>query len=137
MALPNTSSSGSGRSTWRDELPAGFIDREAFLYMGADPCWTPAREFKSVGGVDRAPGDCFLCGGVGSLVLNDDGSLSLHRDIPDGSRRVCARCMRYGRERLKVPELPDDPDVPVLAEPGYVSRDGITIPERYARLMKG
>lgn len=131
----------SARSDWSDEVAPDRIDRDAFLYMGADPCWTPATEFKSAGGPDPAAGDCMLCGGDGVVISLTDGTSSLHRDIPAGSRRVCARCMRYGRERLAGSDAsapsPDDPEVPVSAEPGYVTRGGVTVPERFARLLKG
>lgn len=128
---------GYARSVWVDEMPVGRIDCDAFLYMGSDPCWSPRREIQRPGDEDIHAGECLLCGGVGSIYIGPDGTIVLHRDIPEGSRRVCARCMRYGRERMTVPEVPDDPDVPVSTEPGYVSRGGITVPERYARLMKG
>lgn len=131
------SGKGSAKSAWSDEVPATRIDRDAFLYMGSDPAWTPAREYRRPRDEDAADGDCILCGGVGALVIGPGDVLLIHRDVPDGSHRVCARCMRYGRERHEGPGLPDDPDMPTPVGTGYVSRRGVTIPEKFARLMKG
>lgn len=110
---------------------ADYIDYSAFLFMGADPSWTPSRENRRA--LDDAPGGCALCGGEGGK-------------IGDGDRVVCARCQRYGRdESLGGTSVPADPAKaaePVAGdEPGYVlkrtPRGTITVPEKYARLMKG
>lgn len=133
------SAKGSKRSAWSDELPVDRIDRDAFLYMGSDPCWSPQREFKRTDSGDVAPGECQLCGGVGSLFYEADGSLGIWREIPSGSHRICARCMRYGQDP-RIDEVEVGAFVEPLARPeavGYVTRDGVTVPERYARLLKG
>lgn len=103
---------------WSDPDP-GLIDGDAFLYMGSDPCWTPAREWRRPGDPDGAIGCCSLCGGSAP-----DG------EIPKGSHRVCARCMRYGRERAgtKSPQVS-------LEGSGYVSRGGVSVPEKYSHLL--
>lgn len=129
---------------WDERLPASPVDPDAFLYMGADPCWTPDREYRTPA---EAEGECLLCGGVGTILADDagdpilapDGSLVVRREIEPGSRRICARCFRSGRDPLPVvnPHDGPDPGAFVAAEPGYVTRDGVTIPERYAGLAKG
>lgn len=127
----------SGRSAWSEEMPVGRIDREAFLYTGSDPCWTPRREFKRTHDEDVADCDCVLCGGVGNLVLAVDGSLAIHLDIPEGSHRVCARCMRYGLDLKAEREIASSPDGLVLDGDGNVVRGGVTVPAKYSHLMKG
>ncbi|WP_422932061.1 hypothetical protein [Singulisphaera sp. PoT] len=140
---------------WDSFETASPIDRDAFLFMGADPAWTPDREFKAADADDAAEGECSLCGGDGAVLTDEggdpatdaEGRVILVSCIPDGSRRVCARCGRYGRDRVPrsmgysqptISEPPDDGN-PVACEddPGYVERDGVKVPEKYARLMKG
>jgi hypothetical protein len=90
--------------------------------------WTPDRENKAVAHADAPAGSCALCGG------DDDAEV-----IPRGSHRVCARCMRSGRDRHSAAAkgLKDADNLPVASEPGYVTRNGVTVPERFSRLLKG
>lgn len=118
-------------------MPIGIVDRNAFLFMGADPCWTPRREFKRTHDEDIADCDCVLCGGVGNLILTVDGNLALHLDIPEGSHRVCARCMRYGLEQIKVLTITDGQGGLESDGSGNVVRDGVAVPEKYSYLLKG
>jgi hypothetical protein len=133
------SKNASAASIWSDHAPPDRVDPDAFLFMGADPCWSPAREIKLPDDADAAGGLCAECGG------DDDADV-----IPDGSHRVCARCGRYGRDRrphslpalatpARIVDCRPDPDLPVACpdQPGYVTRNGVTVPERFARLLKG
>jgi hypothetical protein len=68
------------RSAWANFRPPEWVDREAFLFCGADPAWTPEKEYRRQDAPDAAPGKCSLC--------------------EDGDPTVCARCRRYGRQHL-------------------------------------
>jgi hypothetical protein len=121
--------------------------------MGADPCWTPEREFKLPDASDAEPGRCDLCGGDDGLsvsgpdgqpILDPDGTPIVLTEVPVGSHRVCARCMRSGRDQRSLPSpayvgVVSDPDVPQPCpdHPGCVVRNGVHVPERFARKMKG
>jgi hypothetical protein len=116
------------RGPWKDHRAPDRIDLYTFLYTGADPCWTPDRETKDPGHLDAPAGSCALCGG------DEDAAT-----IPRGSHRVCGRCMRSGSDRHSAAAkgLKDADNLPVAAEPGYVTRNGVTVPERFSRLLKG
>lgn len=131
------SKSGSAKSAWSDYVPPDRVDPDAFLFCGADPCWTPAREYKLPDDPDAAAGLCDLCGGDADLMV-----------IGEDSHRICARCMRdrgsgslsaHGLLARDIAVVTDDPAVPVACpdDPGFVERDGVKVPEKYARLMKG
>ncbi len=91
---------------WAGYKPPEWIDPDAFLYMGADPSWTPAKE-----GIHSATpllGECSHCKGRGTFAHDDDGSLVRDESgapifllgaIEDGSHAVCPKCRRYGQER--------------------------------------
>lgn len=138
------SSRGWSRSAWYGHVPTSGVDREAFLFMGPDPCWSPDKEFKAAGCPDAAPGLCRLCGGdPGFPLLDADGLPVFDRDgvplvaseVPPGSHRVCARCGRSGFDQHS--RGIDPPARLSAGDPGYVSRDGVTVPERYRRLLEG
>ncbi len=74
---------------------AGIIPKKSFLYMGADPAWTPAMEHYvdrpipgSPLGRSRVPSRCSICGGLDAVGDDDplyDGELMVE---------ACGRCMR-------------------------------------------
>lgn len=87
-------------SAWADSVPPGHIGAEldppSFLFMGADPSWTPARERyvdRPVPGSPRGhtniPARCPLCGGSDAAEAGDD-------PLGDSELVVvaCGRCMR-------------------------------------------
>jgi hypothetical protein len=138
--------------TWDDRMPVTRSDPDAFLFMGADPAWTPTREFKLADAPDAAAGQCSECGGDAGLplldaddlpILDHNGKPIVLTEVPVGSHRVCGRCMRSGKDQRSQGApgsgVVSDPDVPVACpdDPGYVERDGVRVPERFARLMKG
>jgi hypothetical protein len=121
-----------------------FVDREAFLFMGADPAWTPAREYGNPRlDPDHRHGEpCILCHGDGAHIHLPDGTTAiLEGEIGIGSHRVCARCMRYGLDhRLGLDakaEAKSDTKDPIESRPGYVSKGNVEVPEKYARQLKG
>lgn len=134
-------------SAWSDHVETDSIDHDAFLFMGADPEWTPAREEKLADAPDKPAGRCRLCGGdrgfplldaVGNPVVGYDGSPIVISEVPPGSHRVCARCMRSGDDQHSQGVRPGGgPSVVPRDEAGYVSRDGVSVPERYAGMLLG
>jgi hypothetical protein len=83
--------------TWDDRMPVTRSDPDAFLFMGADPAWTPTREFKLADAPDAAAGQCSECGGDAGLPLLDSDNLPIldHNGKPivsdRGSRRLAPR----------------------------------------------
>jgi hypothetical protein len=145
---------------WADYQVISWVDPEAFLFMGADPSWTPAREEKLEGCEDAAPQRCHLCGGSKGEYLKDAWgnllyspttklpAIGLAPQIERGSHAVCARCMRYGRpweiERRKdrlvrhqSPQAssPPKPEPPKVAEKVIPGRGTITVPEEFSHLL--
>lgn len=131
---------------WADPPPTPK-DPDAFLFMGADPAWTPAREYGNPKvDPDHARGEpCILCHGDGAEVVLPSGLIAiLEGEVPEGSHRVCGRCMKYGLDhRLGEALIVADPDQPVESDrPGYVVKEfanGCTVeaPEKNARQLKG
>jgi hypothetical protein len=88
-----------GKTAWANFRPPEWVDGEAFLFCGADPAWTPAKEQRLATDPDGAPGKCRLCGGEGRVEI--DGEEYLVRiAIERGDPNVCGRCGRYGRQHL-------------------------------------
>lgn len=134
------------KSAWSDMPPVAPIDPDAFLYMGADPAWTPDREYRSPMDADGSPGLCSECGGDPHVLIDPEGRIVLDLSgrpvlsptaVPVGSKRVCARCMRYGREKAPPASVPSSVPVACEDDPGYVRRGSVVVPERFARMLKG
>lgn len=151
--------SNAASSLWSDSRPVEYIDRDAVLYMGADPCWTPDREQQQTG---EDADHCPLCLGVGHFDDEAAEAGILHfvqSRVRVGSHLVCARCMRYGLDHrieghetkrgrpYPVPCLPPSATSPEDAEseddetildagPGYVKRGRVTIPNKFAHRFK-
>lgn len=102
--------------TWEHFKKPEWIDHEAFLFMGADPSWTPAKE------ASRSNPACDHCGGQGK-VIESTGQF-LPGAIDDDSPAVCPKCGRYGRQHLldqhtPMPKVkPKAPPKPLLPTPG-------------------
>lgn len=133
-------------ASWGDWIPPSDVEPGLVPFFGADPCWTPAREEKLADSPDRSPGACYNCGGDrgfplldadGLPVFSADGSQIVVSEIPPGSRRICMRCLRSGSDQHSMGARPDGIEVMPVAEPGYVSRGGVSVPERYSRLLNG
>lgn len=133
-------------NVWTDFCPPTWIDPEAFLYMGADPAWTPAKEEKQQGCADAAPSRCCLCGGADGEYLHDEwGNLlydpvskfpavKLAPQIKPGSAGVCGRCMRYGRQRkLQAKSAGMAASAPVPAPSQPPSKGGAVAAEKSSR----
>ena len=93
------------KTAWDSFKPPEWVDDEAFLFLGADPAWTPAKEQRREIDPDGAPGQCSLCGGSGKLELGDLATRTmftvyLEVAIEQGDPNVCGRCGRYGRQHL-------------------------------------
>jgi hypothetical protein len=94
-----------GKTAWDSFRPPEWVDREAFLFCGADPAWTPAKEQRLASAPDAVPGKCSLCGGDGKVELGDLATRTmfvvyLEVAIEPGDPTVCGRCGRYGRQHL-------------------------------------
>lgn len=133
-------------SVWSDHHPASDVDPELIPFFGADPAWTPAMEEKLADAPDKPAGACIKCGGDEGFPLLDaeglpvhtsDGSPIVVSEIPPGSKRVCMRCQRTGEDQHSQAARPRGmPMVVPRDDPGYVSRDGISVPERFARMLE-
>lgn len=129
-------------SDFDDYVAPSWVDPDAFLFMGADPAWTPAREYGNpkVDPDHKLGEPCILCHGDGAeIVLPDETVAILVGEIEPGTHRVCGRCMKYGLDhRLAAAEVAANPDQPVGADrPGYVVKGNVEVPEKYARQLKG
>jgi hypothetical protein len=144
--------------SWSDVMPPDRVDPDAFLFMGADPCWTPDRESKLPGHFDAPEGLCLLCGGDDYVPVDDAGNpyvdprghvvvVAVESAIEPGSHRVCGRCMKSGKpgdgsrgvqgvgpgDRASATLADSSRWEPAPDQPGFVTRNGVTIPERFAR----
>lgn len=103
MASGSGSGSGSrSRSDWGGYVEPRVVygpHEDAFLFLGAQVGWSPARERRADSG-----GRCPLCGsGSGA-----EGA------IRRGSDYVCAKCLRWGKDGI----IPIPPGGPMLALAG-------------------
>jgi hypothetical protein len=87
------------KTVWANFRPPEWVDTEAFLFCGADPSWTPEKEFRQATAPDNLPGKCSLCGGEGRIEI-DGVEYLMAVAIEDGDATVCGRCKRYGRQHL-------------------------------------
>ncbi len=99
------------KGSWAQLKPADWVDPDAFLFLGADPAWTPEKEDGRA--VAPRTGLCPLCGGKGHHGRDAGGGPAyLPGAIPDGSHGVCGRCHRYGLDRIL------DRSRPLASRPG-------------------
>jgi hypothetical protein len=82
---------------WLDDHPIAGPD-EAHFFTGADPCWSRAREVDVAHEGAAPPATCPTCGADGVSIPIADEVVHLPGRIEEGSRDVCATCMRYGRD---------------------------------------
>lgn len=125
-------------SVWSDHVPVADIDPDLIPFFGADPAWTPAKEEKLADAPDKAAGQCINCGGdEGFPFVVDGGRTIVVSAVPPGSNRVCMRCQRTGDDQHSLGARSGRPEVMTVVEPGYVFRDGVSVPEKFAGLLDG
>jgi hypothetical protein len=95
---------------WADWRPSLYdpSDADAFLFCGADPCWSPAREAEG----PAVGATCVKCGGSIVEGTYDDPLLStINPETGNVATWVCAAC---NRSRVRTPRgqlMPPNQDV--------------------------